>query len=295
MEKTFVSIIVPTYKDWKRLALCVEALSKQTYQNECFEVIIVNNDSGDVMPSDFLLPHNFKLITEAKPGSYAARNAALKIAKGEIIGFTDSDCIPEKDWIKSAVDYLNDNKNCSRIAGQVLVFSDAARTTVSEKYDMIYAFPQQLYVEKGKSSVTANLFTYKAIFDAIGFFNETLLSNGDLEWGRSAQQAGYPVHFVKDVVVKHPARSLTELIKKAKRIGGGRGMAERQWNNKLSNLFNLINGCRPRLAEIRYIYTNATYLPAMDKIKVLFLRHYLLQVSAMERLVVQLGKQPKRA
>lgn len=52
----FVSIIIPTYRDWERLALCISALDKQTYSKDLFEVIIVNNDAQDQAPSNYYLP-----------------------------------------------------------------------------------------------------------------------------------------------------------------------------------------------------------------------------------------------
>src|SRR5687767_1234031 len=114
MSNILVSIIIPTYKDWVPLTLCTDALSKQTFPKEMFEIIIVNNNPNEQTPADFRLPENGKIISEPTPGSYAARNAALKIAKGDIVGFTDSDCIPDENWIKRAVDYFNNNPECSR-------------------------------------------------------------------------------------------------------------------------------------------------------------------------------------
>jgi glycosyltransferase involved in cell wall biosynthesis len=296
MQQGYVSIIIPTYKDWARLALCVKALAQQTYPVELFEVVIVNNNPNDRVPENFWLPGNCTIIAEKKTGSYAARNAALQIAKGEIIAFTDSDCIPDKDWIRNAVAYLRGHESCSRIAGHIAIFSDSPRATLGDKYEMLYAFPQEMYTQKYKAGVTGNMFTYRKVFDAVGPFNEKLFSAGDLAWGKAAHLAGYPVHYVENVVVKHPARSLKELIKKEKRVGGGTGMAAREKAVLFSYLINLINGFRPRISEIKYVYKQQDKgLNVIDKIKVLFLRHYLLNVRAFEKLRVHMGKEPNRA
>src|SRR3954452_20493964 len=131
MNSIVVSIIIPTYNDWKRLSLCVNALADQSYSKDKFEVIIVNNNPADTIPANFILPDNAIIITEEAPGSYAARNAALRMAKGEIIGFTDSDCIPDPNWIKNAVDYLESNSTCSRIAGKIAVFFETSNPTAA--------------------------------------------------------------------------------------------------------------------------------------------------------------------
>jgi len=294
MISSFITIIVPTYKDWKRLSLCINALAAQTYPKEHFEVVIVNNDPEDSIPKELKLPENFKIITEGRPGSYAARNAALKIARGEIIGFTDSDCIPDKDWITNAVSYLAENKSCTRIAGNIIIFPKSSKPTLSEKYEMIYAFNQKKYAKRG-TGVTGNLFAYRRLFDTVGFFNESyLLMEGDMEWGRAAQKAGFPIDYVENVIVKHPARNLSELITKERRKGIGRGMVERNRNNKFSTFMQLINGFRPRVAEIKYINAN-TRLSTLEKIEVLLLRHYLLNVYTFQKLRVQLGDKSMQA
>ena len=293
MQSTYVSIIIPTYNDWRRLSLCLAALSGQTYPKEKFEVILINNNPNDSIPAGFSLPDGYKIITEMKPGSYAARNAGLNMAKGQIIGFTDSDCIPDADWIKNAILHFQANKSCCRIAGKVVVFPKTSKYTMAEKYDKLYAFRQQRYVANSGTCVTANMFSYKSVFDAVGLFDENQLSWGDLNWGTEAQKAGYPIEYVDNVVVNHPARSWKELIKKEKRLAGGIGMRER--DNKSISIFNFLNEYRPRLAEIKFVYRHGSHLDAIDKIKILLMRHYLLGLRAFERFKVRRGKIPNRA
>src|SRR5690606_25863401 len=93
------SVIIPVYRDWYRLQLCLNALSHQSFPRDSFEIIVVNNDPMDIAPVDFKLPINAMLLVEAKVGSYAARNAAIAVAQGAVLAFTDSDCIPEQDWL----------------------------------------------------------------------------------------------------------------------------------------------------------------------------------------------------
>lgn len=90
----YASVIIPTYRDVERLQKCISALKRQEKFTN-FEVIIVNNDSTDLK---IAVPDNrFRVIAEKKSGSYAARNAGIKAAKGKVFSFTDSDCIPSVD------------------------------------------------------------------------------------------------------------------------------------------------------------------------------------------------------
>ena len=115
MKRPFVSVIIPTFHDWNRLQSVIDALKKQTYPKDHLEVIIINNDPED-SPPELDLPDNFRIISESKPGSYAARNKGISAAKGEILAFTDSDCIPYPDWIEQAVKLLM--AGAQRVAGK---------------------------------------------------------------------------------------------------------------------------------------------------------------------------------
>lgn len=305
MEGKFITIIIPAYKDWPRLSICLNALANQSYPKELFEIVVVNNNPDEEMPNGYSTPENCTLITESKPGSYAARNAGLKIARGEIIGFTDSDCIPDKDWIKNAVEHFTNNNVCTRIAGEVSIFfKTAEHPTKAELYDKLYALNQGRYVSIWGTGVTANLFVYKYVFDKLGFFNEKLMSGGDFYWGISARKAGYNIDYVKNVIVNHPARySLNDLIKKEKRIGGGQAfhIKRKKSASKVTNIlrslkaiYNFQKELWPKLAEFKFIRNNGKDLSIIDKVYLLLLRRYLRSIRAYEKFMVQMGRRAKR-
>lgn len=242
----FISVIVPTYHDWDRLRLCIAALAKQSYPSDAFEVIIVNNDPDD-HGLNLKLPENFKLITQGKPGSYAARNAALSLAIGEIIAFTDSDCIPDKDWIKNAVARLDEG--AERVAGRVELFFKSEKLTFIEIYEKAYAFDQASYVKSG-GAVTANMITWRKHFDTVGWFNDSLMSGGDNEWGWRANDFGIPVEYAPEVVVKHPARnSLAAMLQKCRRVAGGTINIDRK-ETRHSLLMFLLRGYLPSVSAL---------------------------------------------
>jgi glycosyltransferase involved in cell wall biosynthesis len=224
--KPFVSVIVPTYHDWDRLLLCIEALKKQTYPSEYFEVIIINNDPAD-KSQDLDIPDSWKLITENKPGSYAARNAGIKKSRGVILAFTDADCIPYPDWIENAVSILHSDSDIKRVAGRIELHFRSDQLTPAEIYEKICAFPQKEYASNGYST-TANMFTYKSVFDTVGLFNDSMMSGGDVEWGCRANMMGFKIAYGMDCVVGHPARyKISDLTRKIKRISGGNLVIDR--------------------------------------------------------------------
>jgi cellulose synthase/poly-beta-1,6-N-acetylglucosamine synthase-like glycosyltransferase len=211
-------VIIPTYHDWERLELCLKAMSLQTYPSERIEVLVVNNDPADPPPTNLVLT-NVKIIDELSPGSYAARNKGLASCSGDILAFTDSDCIPDSRWIQNAVDLLL--AGAERIAGKIELFYRSERLSPAEIYEKKFAFPQQRYANRGFAA-TANLVTWKTCFAKVGAFNADLMSGGDYEWGNRASELGLSVVYASSVVVRHPARdSLKSLLQKRRRVLGG--------------------------------------------------------------------------
>ncbi|WP_299823022.1 glycosyltransferase family A protein [uncultured Pontibacter sp.] len=285
MGQPFVSIIIPTYNDWGRLSICLEALEKQSYPSAFLEIIVVNNNPSDTQPCKYKLPHNCTLIDEAKPGSYAARNAALQLAKGEVIGFTDSDCVPDKDWIRNAVTFLEKHKEVQRVGGAVEIFFSTSKPSKVELYDKLFAFPQEAYVKAG-NAVTANMFTYKYVFDEIGMFNASLMSGGDYQWGMLAHKNGYKIGYAPDAIVKHPARpSIKELVIKAKRVGKGQAKFKTSKRKSIyKQAISIAKLIKPRTWEIKSIFQQGKSMSISNKLFLVFLRHYIIWVGGFARL-----------
>lgn len=95
-EGILITIIVPVYNVSEYLNDCVKSLKAQTYEN--IEIILVDDGSTDSSGElcDILASSDtrIKVIHKKNGGLSDARNAGIKIAKGEYIGFVDSD-----DWI----------------------------------------------------------------------------------------------------------------------------------------------------------------------------------------------------
>lgn len=221
MSSAKVSVIIPTYRSWDLLEKCLEALSVQTF-SEPFEILVVNNDSDNNIPSHL---HKFKNVTflqELKPGSYAARNKAIQYSKGEILAFTDADCIPAKQWLENGVSELQKNVDLGIVAGNVkLFYKNENKLTPAEVFDKYTAFRIKEYVYFG-NCVTANWFSYKKTILKFGGFDSNLKSGGDTKLSQQISKEKKLV-YAENVIVYHPARSTNqEIVTKYRRIIGGR-------------------------------------------------------------------------
>lgn len=224
-EVPFVSVIIPVFNDGDRLRLCLAALAEQTYSRSRFDIIVVDNGSNDLELIKALVTNhdNVTLAVEPMPGSYAARNRGLALAKGEVIAFTDADCIPAADWLERGVARLRQEPNCGQVVGRInLFFADPQHPTAVELYESLTAFPQERLLREQHGGATANVLTWRRVIDRVGPFDLRLKSNGDLEWGRRVFEAGFQQVYADEVQVGHPARrSLGELHKRTVRLAGG--------------------------------------------------------------------------
>jgi len=216
------TVIIPTYHSWSKLQSCLDCLASQTVGSEKFEIVAVNNDPTDPMPDGFRLPANARIISEGKPGSYAARNKGIAAAQTDLLFFTDSDCLPVSDYVENGLKLAGEHPEIGRFGGDVQLIPNGDAWTAAELYDLHLGLEQKKWVERGRA-VTANLIVRRDMFDRIGLFNGEVLSGGDMEWNDRATAAGEPILFAADAAVQHPARaSLQEFAMKVRRIEGAR-------------------------------------------------------------------------
>ncbi len=223
-SNAFVSVIIPVYDDLERLKICLQALENQTYPRNLYEVIVVNNDPSANIEPDIVHFGHVRVICESHRGSYAARNRGILKAKGTVLAFTDSDCIPLRDWIEKGVENLLGQQHVGLVAGRIEVaVSNPENPTAIELYEKVTAFQQKRYIERFRFGATANLFTFRHVVREVGHFNDTLFSSGDFEWGNRVFAAGHRQIFADDACVLHPARkTFTQRFRKRIRIIRGK-------------------------------------------------------------------------
>lgn len=221
-----VSIIVPVYDGAPVLAACLDALERQTYPHDAYEVIVVDNASSEDIAGVCRDYGHARYVYEGRPGSYAARNTGIAAASSEILAFTDADCVPAREWLERGVARLLGTPGAGIVGGAIQVFAvDEDRPTMVESYEKVLAFPQRQYVEVNHWAATANMFTRREVMRQVGCFETSRRSGGDAEWGRRAHRAGYGLVFAHDAVVRHPARrTFGQVVRKERRVAGG--MAE---------------------------------------------------------------------
>ncbi|MFN3301365.1 MAG: glycosyltransferase [Sediminibacterium sp.] len=295
----FVSVIVPVYNDARRIVKCIEALINQTYPRDRYEILIVDNGSTDNTCSVIKKYPVKLLIEDKKQSSYAARNKGIKNAVGEIIAFTDSDCIPAPNWIEKGVKNLLQKPNCGLVAGRInIFFRKPNKPNAVELYDSITNFKQKEDLEIRRFGSTANVFTFKSVFDKVGLFNDSLKSGGDNEWGRRVFSYGYSQIYADDVSVAHPARdSFSQLYKRHTRLTGG--CYEQYWRGSFrAYIKELLKSIKSILGLsvkiILGLYPVKTLKGAKKRIQFFTVFTFVQIINNFERTRLLLGGKPKR-
>lgn len=181
-----VSIITPYYNGWDFIEDAVSSVLMQTYED--FEMIIVNDASPD-KPMEFLdqlagMDKRIKVLSHEKNrGISAARNTAIRQAKGDCIALLDQDDLWLPDKLRIQIDYLKEHRDTG------LVFSNYHRI---DKIGTITGQGKKCKTIVGNSqeSTLINLFMKNRItacsvlfrrecLDTVGTFDESLTGGTD--------------------------------------------------------------------------------------------------------------------
>lgn len=174
--KPLITIIVPVYKVEKYIDKCIDSLINQTYTN--VEIILVNDGSPDNCPSICekweKKDSRIVLLNKENGGLSDARNAGLKIAKGDYFIFVDSDDYVSKDYVAYLFDIL-ESTQADIAVGKMEKFMEGS-SPKAEHIDREYVLTfnateaiQEFLYEKHFSTNASCKIYKKELFDGVEF------------------------------------------------------------------------------------------------------------------------------
>src|SRR5881396_859769 len=199
-----ISVIVPFYNEAGYVERCAQALLAQDYPKERYEVIMVDNNSSDGSAETVRRYPGIKLLSEGLQGDFAARNRGLAAATGKLVAFTDSNCAPEKDWLRGIAAAMLD-PGLGIVLGRVQFACDSAPLSMMEAYEsekaayILSSNNKEIYV-----GYTRNLAIRRALFDRLGPFSP-IYRNSDIMFVRKAVDA-YScavIRYFPEICVRH--------------------------------------------------------------------------------------------
>lgn len=171
MEKPLVSIIIPCYNQGKYLNEAVNSVLCSTYEN--IEIIIADDGSDDELTKNVM--DNFKeekttLIRQKHSGVSAARNYAIKKAKGKYILPLDADDKIDCTYIKKAVKILENNPDYNVVYSNTKHFGDFSYIHIPKPFDKVHLLLENCF--------TVSVLFKKSDWETTGGFKEEM----DLGW-----------------------------------------------------------------------------------------------------------------
>lgn len=221
-----ISIIIPVYNDPKGLKDTLSSLVIQNFPKDEYEVIVADNDSADetlnvAKKYSNKHPGLIKYVVEDQiQSSYAARNKAIKVAKGKLISFIDADMTVKSNWIKK-IKSVFQNVDCEYLGCKVHLYS--TKHSFASLYNILNGFNVGSRMNKDQYAPTCCLTVRKEVFEKIGLFDSRFKGGADSEFGKRAFAAGINFHYEPGIIMLHPARgTISKLLKKSLRIGRSR-------------------------------------------------------------------------
>lgn len=215
---------MPVYNGELTLDNCIKSLLNLEYPEEKYEIIVVDGNSTD-NTVEIAKKYPVKLLHEKAQRGDAARNLGIENASGEIVAFTDADCVVDKEWLKQLVKHFKD-KTPAGVGGEILAYNP--KTLVERYSDKSGILSQKSFLNsefvglKMPFIATANAAYKKEILNEIGLFDDSLLTGGDIDLAWRITSKGYKIVYEPKALVFHKHRTTPyALFKQFFRYGDG--------------------------------------------------------------------------
>lgn len=230
-----VSVVVCAYNAERTMDSCLASLKELNYPN--YEVIVVNDGSSDrtleiTQQYDYL-----RLISQENKGLSVARNVGITAATGEIVAFTDSDCVVDPDWLTYLVEKFL-SSGLAAVGGPNL--SPPEDSLVPACVAVSPGVPTHVLLSDDVAEHIAgcNMAFRREVLQEIGGFDPQFRAAGDdVDVCWRLQDKGYTIGFSPAAIVWHFRRNTVAAYLKQQR---GYGKAEALVYFEHPNRFNLL-------------------------------------------------------
>jgi glycosyltransferase involved in cell wall biosynthesis len=219
-----VSVIIPSYNSGRTIRYCLDSVVNQETDLK-YEVILVDSSTDDTRQIIEAYGTQVRLLAspaQLDPGP--ARNLGIEHARAEIIAFTDTDCVPDTDWIESI---YRAHQRHDAVGGRILN-GTPANLVGTALYLVEFSEYAAFKDRQLKNVPTANMSYKKKVFAQYGCFpviawGEEYVLNTKIEAG---------IFLSKKIVVKHMNRTdFAEAIRHSFKGGYGCALSRKEANH----------------------------------------------------------------
>lgn len=234
-----ISVVAPTYRRPRLLAELLESLVAQTLPSERFEVIIVDDGSGDET-LDVLAQWRAKGVLQLRfesqenSGPAAARNRGFRMARAPLVAFIDDDCAAEPGWLEAHLAFMRTHPEIGGVGGKIVRKHD---NLLARFVDHVSRMQHKAVGGEVMILITANACYPKAVLEEVDGFDERIPwpEGEDVDLARKVRESGRRLVVCDEAVVRHTHRdSLRGIYKDGTLSGIGHryrmsmGLAERE-------------------------------------------------------------------
>ncbi|NOY65126.1 MAG: glycosyltransferase [Nitrospirae bacterium] len=198
---SFISVVIPNYNGSSTIRECLRAVFSSDYDN--YEVIVVDDCSTD--GSQDIIPEFPCRIIQLKnhAGASSARNRGAEEAEGDILFFTDSDCILLPDTLKRVNESIRQQSRAVIVGGTYTRLSHDRRF-FSDFQSVFINYSETKHLNSPDYIPTHAMAIYKEDFIKIGGFREDFYPIvEDVEFSHRAKRQGYRLVINPDIQVQH--------------------------------------------------------------------------------------------
>ena len=212
-----VSVVVPTRNRAPLLEVCLGALRSQA--GVSFEVIVIDDGSTDGTQWVASAGADVSLRNERSTGPAGARNRGIRAATGAFVAFTDDDCVPRPNWLRTLVERLAASPpEVVGVGGRVVPAAGGWVAAYMTQHRILEP-PESL-----EYLVTANCAFRRDALVEVGGFDESVREAGGEDPGLShaLRKAGYRFCYEPGAIVEHHYRKgFREFVRTFYRYGKG--------------------------------------------------------------------------
>ena len=234
-----VSVVVCVYNGERTIDACLASLKKLSYPN--YEVIVVNDGSTDGTRQIAETYDYIRLVNQENKGLSEARNVGIRTSKGEIIAFTDADCMADPDWLTYLAARFR-SSDFGAVGGPNL--SPADDSLIASCVAVSPGAPTHVLLddEVAEHIPGCNMAFRREALEAINGFDPIFRAAGDdVDVCWRLQNKGYTIGFSPAAVVWHFRRNTIRDYLKQQR---GYGRAETLLFFKHPSRFNVLGQSR---------------------------------------------------
>jgi glycosyltransferase involved in cell wall biosynthesis len=196
-----VSVIVPVYNAQETIRECISSLLELNYPKGSLELIFVNNASTDKTPEILKQYCNhIRTLHEVKKGPAAARNKGVLNARGEVIAFTDSDCVVDRDWLLNLIPSLEDPR-VGIVGGAILARRPCNK--IERFGEDIHDHETAINVNRLPYVITMNWASRLSVLKELNLFDESFTRCEDVDLSYRILQSGYRLAFKPQAIIYH--------------------------------------------------------------------------------------------